>query len=51
MGILIKKNDFNSQNLKIKLKKDLLKFQKNKNIYKEASKFYKTNLSKNGNSD
>ena len=37
----------------MKLKKDPLKFQKIRNIYKEASnkKFYKTDPQKSGNSD
>ena len=38
---------------KVELKKDPLKLQKIKNIYKDASnkKFYKTKLPKKGNSD
>ena len=51
MVILIQ-NTF-SKFSKIKLKKDPLKFQKIKNIYKEASnqEFYKTDPPKSDNSD
>merc|ERR1712089_58147 len=53
VGILIQNTISKFSKPKFKLKKDPLKFQKIKNIYKEASnqKVLKTDPPKNGNSD